>query len=90
MKNDCIEITIAGHRALVDPKGIIIEADEKISKLQYQRIKEVFKKYRRRAAFKKERQVPYPLTVSDDIYKEMVKKNPSLAKLKDKFDCTIF
>lgn len=86
----CSEITIADYKALVDPSGLIIDTDPEIEKLCYKPIKEVFEKYKHRAIFKKQKEVSYPLIVSDDVYNKLASSNPAIMKLKEKFDCDIF
>lgn len=87
---DCWDITIGGYEAIVDQNGLIIKCHSRLKKIKYESISSIFNGYKNQVEFKKIKKIRYPLIVAEDIYKEMVKKNPVLEILKKKFDCEIY
>ncbi len=91
ISNECFLVTIEGHRAWVDSRGLIIDADPKLRKhYLYRNIRECHKHNGHLYVYKSEGKVPYPVFLDEDKYKEMEKKNPAIKYLKDKFDCEMF
>jgi len=90
ISNNCLKVSIGGYIVIVDPKRLIIDTDPKLKSLQYQNLDNVFKRLKKRATFSLVEKVPYPMIVSNDTYNELIKQNPIIGYLVEKFDCELF
>jgi len=88
--DNCWLIKIAGYKAIVDPKGLIIECHKKLNKIKYLILADVFQKHKHQVKFEKIKKIPYPTVVADDKFNIMVQKNPALDTLRKRFDCDIY
>ena len=91
ISNECYLITIAGHKAWVDSRGVIVEADKKLRKNFLNKdVRECYKKNGHVYIYKSLGKVPYPIFITQEQYEKMADKNPTLRYLKEKFDCEMF
>lgn len=91
ISNECHLVTIAGYKAWVDSRGIIVEADPKLRKNYLNKhIKDCYKKNGHIHIYKNLGKVLYPTFITQEHYEKMAEKNPMLRYLKEKFDCEIF
>ncbi len=86
----CKIVSLNGYEITVDHTGLVIATCPELKSLKKQYIRDIYTKYKKRAVFKTEREIDYPLLVDTTTYKEMLEKNPKIALLKEKFDCIIF
>lgn len=91
ISSQCHLITIAGYKAWVDSRGLIIESDPKLRKnYLFRHIRVCHKQNGHKYLYKNLGKVPYPTFITQEQYELMAEKNPVLRHLKEKFDCDIF